>query len=567
MPSVQTQAVQQENLASVFEERAENLSKNELMSWTAEGARDRHIIAKLKMPGAKLLSGPRGSGKSTLLKKAYYDLLGGDDALPVYVNYSRSLALEPLFHRRSDAPQLFRQWVALKIVDGTASALREAEREEPPDVAALAREAKGFIQALETGSPPKELPKPIAPSALLALLERWTAACGMRRCVLLLDDAAHAFSPEQQRDFFEIFREMRSRVVSAKAAVYPGITSYSPYFQVGHEAELVEAWYQPEDAGYLEMMRDMYERRVPGELRNRLAGKSELIDYLALACFGLPRGFLLMLSQILGVEEDASVKPTRQSADKAIAAHAAIVRGIFEALKAKLPRYKNLLDVGEELQTAFVKALRQYNKNKSNTRKATVIALQEPIDSELSTILAMLEYAGIVRKIEPVSRGVKGRFQRYVLHYAMVLSENALSLGRAPATLAAITALRQRSAHAFVRARGASLLGEDYQRRCVLNLAPCPSCGASRVSPDASFCVKCGKELVESSVYEDLLRAPISALPLTKKKKDGLLSNTNIRTVQDVLLDEDTQKLRSVPYIGRVWAARIRNAALEFVSV
>ncbi len=76
-----------EALASIFEERAEFLSREDLRRWTRVTANDVRIIRKLRGPGAKLLTGPRGSGKSTLLRAAYFDLLDGDDALPIYVNY------------------------------------------------------------------------------------------------------------------------------------------------------------------------------------------------------------------------------------------------------------------------------------------------------------------------------------------------------------------------------------------------------------------------------------------------------------------------------------------------
>ena len=96
-------------LASVFEERAEHLSPMELAEWTVYTERDAAVLLKLMGPGAKLLIGPRGSGKSTLLRTAYFRLLDDAAALPVYVNYAKSLALEPLFHRRADALQIFRQ--------------------------------------------------------------------------------------------------------------------------------------------------------------------------------------------------------------------------------------------------------------------------------------------------------------------------------------------------------------------------------------------------------------------------------------------------------------------------
>ena len=253
MMTENTQLLADDNkmLASIFEERAEHLSSEELNRWSAETPHDREVLAKLKGPGAKLLVGPRGSGKSTLLRKAYFSLTGSDGVLAEYVNFARSLALDPLFHKRADALQLFRQWVLYKIVDGMAVSFSDSGRAKPDALRTIAERGSRFIHDLETGVAPAAFSEMLAPSQLLFLLEGWTEAAGCRRCVLLLDDAAHAFSPEQQREFFEIFRSLRSRVVSAKAAVYPGITTYSPNFHVGHEAELVEAWYQPDSDEYL----------------------------------------------------------------------------------------------------------------------------------------------------------------------------------------------------------------------------------------------------------------------------------------------------------------------------
>lgn len=108
-------------LASLFEERAKYLSKTELAEWTAVTQADRTTLSKLKGPGAKLLIGPRGSGKSTLLRQAYFETQDEDKHLAVYVNYSKSLALEPLFHKTANALQIFRQWVLMKIAIGAVN--------------------------------------------------------------------------------------------------------------------------------------------------------------------------------------------------------------------------------------------------------------------------------------------------------------------------------------------------------------------------------------------------------------------------------------------------------------
>jgi hypothetical protein len=382
-----------------------------------------------------------------------------------------------------------------------------------------------------------------------------------------LDDAAHAFSPDQQREFFEIFRELRSRIVSAKAAVYPGITSYSPNFHVGHEAELVEAWYRPDEEDFLPTMRDIVRRRIPENLIRRLRVREELVDYLALASFGLPRGFLVMLSQLLGVEEGQVQSATRQSAERAVRDYAESTRNIFTSLSVKLPRFKHYVEVGNELANASTRALQFFNSSKGLSRKSVTVAFPEPLGSELSRMLSMLEYAGLVRDSGTVSRGIKGVFRRYAIHYSLLLDANALSLGRSYAVADAVLALVQRDAHMFVRVQPKKILGSDYESRCTLDLAPCQNCGAPRLTEDAQFCMKCGRQLTTASVYAELLKAPIEQLPLTANKIHGLRRHTSIKTVNDVLADEEFSQIRSVPSVGPVWAARIRRYAEEFVSV
>lgn len=557
-----------ELLASIFEERAEFLSAEELDAWTTTTPRDTEILAKLRGPGTKLLTGPRGSGKSTLLRRAYFDLLEGSAVMPAYVNYARSLALEPLFHRRADALQIFRQWILMKIVVGVREALDERKVRLPKDLAEIAAVAATYIDDLQHGNDPQPLTMMLGPAQLVARLEDWTHEVGRRRCVLLLDDAAHAFSPDQQREFFEIFRELRSRVVAAKAAVYPGITSYSPHFHVGHDAELVEAWSRPEDSEFLPMMRDIVNRRLPPPLLEALSDREELVDYLAFASFGIPRGFLVMLSDLLGLEESSTSTPTRRAAERAISTHAASVISIFESLADKLPRFRNFVEVGLELERAVASSLRNYNiKREGLDQKAVVIGIREPLGPELTRILSMLEYAGVLRRMSSISRGTRGVFHRYVLHYALVIDDNCLGLGGSFPLSSLLGALKTRDAHAFAQTRPSTLLGKGYAQRCTLDLAPCQYCGAPRVSEDAAFCMRCGRELQNVSIYEELLRASIRQLPLTENKLQGLLAKTKIRTIQDVLLDDDSVQLHSVPYIGSIWAARIRNYAEEFVSV
>ena len=141
-------------LVSAFEERAENLSEQELVTWTVLSDTEKQIIGKLTGPGAKLVSGPRGSGKSTLLKFAFFELLKSRAALPVYVNFSKALALEPLFHSHANATRWFRQWVLAKVIVGVRESCSKWNIQPGPEVEAASESARSFIADLEAGKPP-----------------------------------------------------------------------------------------------------------------------------------------------------------------------------------------------------------------------------------------------------------------------------------------------------------------------------------------------------------------------------------------------------------------------------
>ena len=99
-----------------FVEQAEYLEYDTFVSWHTSHPDEETILRKLCHGGAKLISGPRGCGKTTLLLQAYNQMTAdGETAFPVYVNYKRSLSIEPLYKANIDGTFWFNQWILLKI--------------------------------------------------------------------------------------------------------------------------------------------------------------------------------------------------------------------------------------------------------------------------------------------------------------------------------------------------------------------------------------------------------------------------------------------------------------------
>lgn len=553
----------QDELVSVFEERAENLSEAELRSWTVLTDTEKQIVRKLTAPGAKLISGPRGSGKSTLFKIAFFELQESKAALPVYVNFSKALALEPLFHAHANATAWFRQWVLAKILVGLKQTCAKWQVELAPIVEAAADAARAFILELEAGKAPATSPD-LAPSRVADLIRSAAAQCDVNRSVLLLDDAAHAFSVKQQREFFEVFAELRSREISAKAAIYPGVTSFSPSFQVGHEAEEIQAWIRVDGEGYITSMRKIAEVRFP-DLKDQLGDNYlDSVDALALASFGLPRGFVNMICEVkdsVGLGE-----PIRKAVLDAIASNSDSVGTQFENIADKLPRFKNYIRVGSKLEDKGRAALRSFNNQKPLTAKTSTLALAQPWPAELDRVLRFMEYAGVLRKIEGLSKGVKGNYQRYVVHYSRMISTNSLFLGKNYKLGAVVDSLKKPLAHALVKTKPDTLLGANYSQGCTLALPPCPNCSTARIAEDQKFCMNCGQELRSASIYLELLKAPVEKLPIPPRKVTALRA-AGFQSVGQVLSDENQKFRRPGSSIGPVWAKRILTVAEEFVSV
>ena len=563
------------DLSAVFVEQAEYLEADAFVAWTAEHPQEKSILQKLCMGGAKLIVGPRGSGKTTLLLRAYRRLLEPNSrGLPVYVNFKSSLRLEPMYKNHANAMYWFNRWMLLKCYVGLLETVDQLRLPPPPELRYSREEAVRLASMLElrADAASAEAHSDLTVENLAEDIDRVLDASGRVRCLLLLDDAAHAFAPEQQRDFFDFFRRVRSRRVAPKAAIYPGVTIVSPSFHIGHDAEEIDVWLDPYASEYLPFMRGLLRRRLPADVYAEMNKSEPLLDLLCFGAFGMPRALLNMVRGFY-FEDDAdgsgwiTKRFTAKAVLRAIRASFDNTVGVYTSLRHKLPMYQNFIEAGEELLTEALEAVKRYNRSKHESRQSVTIAVQTPVSVELERVFGFLEYAGLVMSGTKVSRGVKGRFELLRLHAGGLIDRNAL-LGRKSVRADLFSkALQTRNAHEFTRVSPSNLLKvDDLAARLTLALPPCQKCGAPRATETARFCLNCGSPLTAMSTFRSLVERDIADLPLSQTRVNRIRSHSTIRTVGDILMDHERRKLRAVPWVGPYWADRIYRYAEEYIA-
>jgi len=559
-----------------FVEQAEYLESEIFSSWHASHPDEDAILRKLCHGGAKLISGPRGCGKTTLLLQAYNSMLGdGTAAFPIYVNYKRSLSLEPLYKSNTDGTFWFNQWIIVKIYQGIYESLKRLQLQLQFKLSIDEKSATKLASMLEMSKFDNNFDLTLSIPSLEDDIQEILTKTGRSRCVILLDDAAHAFSPDQQRDFFDFFRQVKSKTISPKAAIYPGVTTYSPNFHIGHDAELIDVLIKPDSKEYLDFMKSILSARFSDGIQDSIESNPQAVELLCYASFGIPRALLNMLQVLIESESNdvgdavLQIDLSKNSVIKAIKQHYQNTRKIFTSLAAKLPVYKKFIETGDEILKNSITLIKEYNKSKVASKQSVSIAIADSdLSVELLRVFSFFQYAGLcIPKSETISRGEKGKFQLYAIHYSGLIDSNALIGARSINMQSYVEAFSTRDPHEFTRTKPAPLFNnEEYSAVFALSLPPCSACNTPRAFEEAKFCVKCGSPLSTPSTYQDLLNRDIQDLPLTVSRIRKIKEQSAIRKVRDILLDHEHAELLKVDRIGPFWAAKIMRLAEEFVE-
>ncbi|MGI2197336.1 hypothetical protein ACRN91_17395 [Shewanella baltica] len=556
-----------------FIEQAEYIDTDSFAELTIEHPKEESILRKLMGGGAKLLIGPRGCGKSTLMLKAFYQMLASSSlqVLPVYVNFKLALKVEPLYSKGANAPFWFKGWLTLKVIEALWNTLEKVKNVKMPESFPKKEFVERTILKIEAGTTEDAEIEKFSISFLQQIIDDTLELNNISRCVLLIDDAAHAFSEKQQEDFFDFFRAVKSKSISPKAAVYPGITSHSPSFQVGHDAEQIDVWVKPSGEDYEIFMLQLARKRFEGTHVRLVDENKDDLVFLAYCSFGIPRAFLSMLRAIYNSPVSYFNADGSLSKSKILLLSRSgkdMSHRVYSSLEAKLPSLKSYVENGEFIYRVLLDNIKEFNTSKEHSEQTVQFGIRSPLEPNLEKVMSFYRYAGLIMPVGEFSRGESGVFSVYELHTGYLVSENAIVSRRTKSISLFLEVLRAKKHKIWPRTFSnkilevAKLSSSDFK----ISLPQCQTCGTERPTPEARFCPNCGARLKSSSAYEYLADQDIAVLDISPAMKERIKRNSQIRKVRDILIDISREQLMSIKYIKKARAVKIVGAAEEYVS-
>lgn len=525
--------------------RTEDIKPEEVLDFFVETNQDREIISELKGRNPVVVVGSRGVGKSFLLRVAQQELLNSfesDKIFPVYLTFVKSSLVSPA------ASENFKHWMLARI----CTAIIKAIAKEGLFVQAskcAAKLAGGMVDATCIEKSEIEVlvdkyenswknPSEILDSSLIPtveefkdIIEELAEDLGVKRFSLFIDEAAHIFLPEQQRQFFTLFRDLRSHCITCNAAVYPGVTSFGDVFQPTHDATMLYVNRDVMSSEYIKNMREIVEKQADSELKKNIEKNGKNFAILAYAASGNPRLLLKTLSQ-------ASKVNSLQVGDVIKGYYRTDVWSEHSALAEKYSGHKCIIDWGREfIEASVIPELRSKNDAYLADGKPTSAFFWIHRDSPeiVKEAIRVLAYTGIVVSHGDGIKASRSEIgSRYFVNLGCLFSLESNPTNTAFEISKALSPKRMTE------------YGANHPKyKDLTELKIDPSC--------------CGVQLA----LDFQMSKPLDVLDITTWQKEKLLE-LGLKTVRDVM-NADESYLKKASYVGDVRARRMRNAAMAAV--
>jgi len=526
---------------SNFRLRTEDIELDEIQSLFVSTTLDREVIDSLKSSKTIVLEGSRGTGKSFLLRMAEVELsksYSENRILPVYISFFAS----SLIH--TDDPEQFKHWMLSTICYELLRALRKKGLliGSSPATQLLSRPTENsysleqkfgrIMQAYQDSyrSNKTNLTIEDIPDVrqFKDAVQEICGEAGIRRVYLLFDEAVHVFRQEQQRQFFTLFRDLRSPYITCKAAVYPGVTAYGNTFEMSHDATHLRVERDISNEEYLESMRDIVFKQADNKLKESIGQNGENFAVLAYACSGNPR-------MLLNSVEKCPRMKTNEVNEVIKDFYRSDIWTEHTGLGTKYSGHRSLVDWGRNfIEKSVLPATKQKNEIRAEHNESTCYFWVHRDAPELvKEALRLLEYTGIVRRHKDAVRATNSELgTRYELKFGCILA-----LEPSPVT----------SGMSLIRTLTVSRLTEYGMKNPLFQ------------SLDIDFQAVSDSDIKKMLMSQ--LEQSIEILNLSQWQIRTLQEHS-LCTIRDVLETSEDEMKRRIRGVGEKRAARVRNAAL-----
>ncbi len=535
---------------SDFYLRTESIKQDDILALSVTNDSDLNIISTLVSSEPCLLEGSRGTGKSFLMKVAQLQIEEKlKSSIAVFVSFNISSLID------TDDPLQFYHWMLAKTLKALVNKLRKKgiavsnysanllSNDENNSEAAVEQDLKSIVKGFENSYRGKSNIDTYLLPDIEDVKEAIENICddnSLERIYFFFDEAAHVFRPEQQRQFFSLFKDLRSPYITCNAAIYPGVTYFGDSFEPIHDCIFKKLERNIKDDDYLAYFQDIVLNQSDDALKRTIEQNKKLFNTLALSCGGNPR-ILLKTVQDLPKFNTSTVNQMIKSF------YRGQIWSEHTELGEKYKGHKLLIDWGRDfLENEVIPAVEKYNENRrlKGVEQASIYFwVHKDCPETVKEALRLLTYTGVIRKIDSSIRATRSELgTRYEVKFGCIIALQA------------------------------NPTADSQNLFKSLSLKKFPEFGKNHSSYRSIGEIKRGIEDEENfrESVKIMLQKPITVLQLLTPWQRDKLTEIRIHTLEDLHNKTEAELIERIYNVGPVRARLMKNAAnaelLEYLS-
>lgn len=522
-----------------FKLRTESIKDDEITRLAMKNENDEKIISALKSSEPCLLEGSRGTGKSFIMKMAQFDLEQSETkSLSIFISFNISSLINT-----NDSLQFY-HWMLAKTLRALMNKLRKngfeissytkslLSNDSECDSEKIEFTLKDIVSKFEKSYKNNENIDISSLPDIEDVKEAISEICeenSLERIYFFFDEAAHVFRPEQQRQFFNLFKDLRSAYITCNAAIYPGVTHFGESFEPVHDCSYQILERNINDADYLEYFKNLVLKQADESIQRSINNQIDVFNTLALSCGGNPR---ILLKTI----QDLSKFNTQEVNKEIKEFYRTNIWTEHTELGDKYKGHKELIDWGRDfLENIVIETI------KDNEKSTIYFWINKDVPEAVKESLRLLTYTGIIRKIDSSIRSHGKLGIRYEVKYGCMIA------------LASNPVIESKSLFEKISIRQFTEFGKNHSEYKKIEKL------SSYIQEDEQY-----KESLES-----MLKKPIDVLTLTEWQKEKLKS-ASINTINDLYGLKEEDLIKKIYNVGPARARVMMNAAnaelLEYIS-